>query len=215
MLENLKRAIIQTIKENLKGYILIVGVFFAGMTLSYVLNISSGAEEEIKLYLNDFISTVKAYSTDSNKTFTIAMSSYLKLYFVLFLMSVSAIGSIGILICVFVKGFSYGIVFSAVFSMMGPKAILLFFSVIFPHILVLVPFFISYSFFCLKNAYGISKGLKSFRNNILMPFIYGGVCLIFSGIAALIQSYLEPVLLRIMIWKISKEYLHDKAIRAV
>ncbi len=199
MIENLKRAVVQAIKENLKGYILIASVFLAGMLLSYFLNISSGAEGEIKLYLSDFISTVKDYSTDSNKTFNLAMNSYLKFYFLLFLMSVSAIGSVGILILIFVKGFSYGVVFTAVFGMMGAKSILLFFCVIFPHILILLPFMCSYSLFCLKNSYGISKGIKSLKNNIFSPLFYGCICVLFSGIAALIQAYLEPILIRAII----------------
>ena len=199
MIENLKRAIVQAIRENIKGYILIAGVFLAGMILSYILNISSGAQEEIKLYLNDFISTVKDYSTDSAKTFSIAMGSYFKLYLMLFLMSVSAIGSVCILALIFVKGFSYGVVFTSVFSMMGSKSILLFFCVIFPHILILIPFFSAYSLFCLKNSYGILKGSKSLKNNVFLPLIYAGVCVVFSGVAALIQAYLEPILIRVII----------------
>ncbi len=196
--ENLKRVIVETIKENVKGYILIIGVFFAGIALSYILNISSSTEEEIRLYLSDFITTVKDYTIDSTKTFNIAIGSYLKLYLFLFLMAVSSIGTVGVLCFIFVKGFSYGVVISSAFAAMGGKAMLLFFCVIFPHILILFPFIITYSLFCLKNSYGILKGFKNMRNNVFLPFIYACICIAFSGIAALIQAYLEPILIRLI-----------------
>ena len=199
MIENLKKAILQTVIENIKGYILIAGVFLAGMALSYILNISSGAEEEIKLYLEDFVSTVKNHSTDSLKTFSIAMSGYVKLIFLFFLMALSAIGSVGVVGYIFIKGFSYGVVFTSVFSMMGAKAILLFFCLMFPHILVLIPSFGTYSLFCLKSSLSVSKGIKNLKQSIIMSLFYGVICVMFSGVASLIQAYLEPILIRVII----------------
>ena len=197
--ENLKILIAKNIKDNLKGYILILATFLAGVALSGVLNISSGSEEEIRLYLNDFISNVKNYSTDSSKTFNIAMNGYIKYICILFFMSLSVIGSIGTLVYIFIKGFSYGIVFISVANTMGTKSLLLFLCAIFPHSVILAPCFLAYSLFCVKKSYSVSKGIRDLKSGVLVPFLYGVLCILISGTAAIIQAYLEPILMRAMV----------------
>ena len=199
MVKKLKNEIKQILINNLKGYILIIGVFLAGMALSYILNVSSGLESEIKLYIDDFLSAVKNYNADSDTTFSAAITGYIKVACVLFLMSLSVVGSVGTLVYVFIKGFSYGIVIFSVISIMGLKAVLMFLCLIVPHALVLIPCFLAYSLYCMKNAYSVSKGVKDIKARIVMPLIYGVFCVAFSGVAALIQAYLEPLLTRAII----------------
>ncbi len=199
MVKRLKSDLKQIIIDNLKGYILILCVFIAGAVLSYVINVSSGIESEIGLYINDFMSAVKNYGTDSDATFSAAMLGYINGIVILFLMSLSVAGSLGTLIFVFVKGFSYGIVLVSMFSVMETKAILLFFCLILPHALVMMPCFLAYSLFCLKNAYMLTKGAKDIKSYIIKPIIYGGFSLCFLSVSALIQAYVEPLLTRIII----------------
>lgn len=199
MVKKLKNELKHMLANNIKGYILIVCVFFAGMTLSYVLNITSGLESEIKLYINDFLASVKNYSADSNATFLSAMSGYLKGILLLMLMSLSVLGSVGTLAYVFIKGFSYGIVLTSMLSVMESKAILLFLCLILPHCLILAPCFLAYSLFCMKNAYSVSKGVKDIKMRIIMPVIYGIFSLAVLSAAALVQAYLEPLLTRVVI----------------
>lgn len=199
MVKRLKSDLKQIIINDLKGYILILCVFIAGAALSYVINVSSGIEGEIRLYINDFVSAVKNYSTDSDATFSTAMLSYVNGIVILFLMSLSVVGSIGILIFVFVKGFSYGIVLISMFSVMETKAILLFFCLILPHALVMIPCFLVYSLFCFKNAYMLTKGPKDIKSYIIKPIVYGGFCFSFLSVSALIQAYVEPLLTRVVI----------------
>lgn len=198
MIEKFKRTIIQTASDNLKGYLLVAGVFFAGVVLASILNISAGSEEEIKLYIGDFISNVKKYSTDSSKTFGIAIKGYALFTSVLFVLSMTVIGSIGVLGYIFVKGFSYGAVFVAVSNMMGVKSVLFFMCTVLPHAVITVPCFASYSLLCLKNSYGISKGVKDLKNSVLSPLLYGILCIMLCGVAALVQAYLEPLLIRMV-----------------
>lgn len=199
MIKNLKAEINKIIKNNLKGYILILVVFFAGLVLSYILNISSGNESEIKLYIDDFIAAVKNYSADSDKTFSIAMLGYIKVTCILFLMSLSVIGSAGTLVYVFIKGFSYGIVIVSMFYIMGIRALLLILCLIVPHSVVLIPSFLAYSLYCFKNAHLLSKGVKDIKARIIMPLFYGVLCIALSSVSALIQAYFEPLLTRIFI----------------
>lgn len=198
MIDKLKKTMYETVRTNIKGYILIVGVFLAGVILSTVLNISAGREEEIKLYINDFVSNVKNYSTDSLKTFGIAMSGYIKFVTIMFLLSITVIGSVGTLAYVFIKGFSYGAVFVCLFNMIGTKALLFFVCAVLPHILVTVPCCVSYSFFCTKNSYIISKGVKDLKASILAPLLYGMLCILLVSVGALIQAYVEPVFIRLI-----------------
>lgn len=198
MIERLKRTILQTAEENVRGYILVAGVFLAGVVLAFILNLSSGSEEEMKLYIGDFISNVKNYSTDSVKTFGIAVRGYTVFTVVLFVMSITVVGSLCTLGYVFVKGFSYGAVLLAVSNMLGGKSVLFFVCTILPHAIITVPCFASYSLFCIKNSYSISKGAKDLKKFVLMPFLYGILCMMFCGVAALLQAYIEPLLIRVV-----------------
>lgn len=198
MVKKLKSELKQIISDNTKGYILIVGVFIAGMVLSYILNVTSGLESEIKLYIGDFISGVKNYNMDSDTTFSLAMTGYIKGICILFLMSLSLLGSVGTLVFIFVKGFSFGIVIISIFNIMGYRAILLFLCLILPHTIILAPCFLAYSLFCMKNAYSVSKGVKDVKARVTMPIIYGILSVAFLSVASLIQAYLEPLLIRMI-----------------
>lgn len=198
MVKKIKSELKKVISENLKGYILISGFFIAGMVLSYILNVTSGLESEIKLYISDFISGVKNYNTDSDTTFSLAIMGYIKGICILFLMSLSLLGSVGTIVFVFVKGFSFGIVIISLFTIMGYKAFLLFLCLMLPHWIVLAPCFLTYSLFCMKNAYSVSKGVKDLKLRVAMPILYGILSIAFSSVAALIQAYIEPLLIRMI-----------------
>lgn len=180
----------------MKSYILIIGIFLAGTTLSVILNISSGSEEEIKLYISDFISNVKNYSTDSKETFNIAISGYFKIILFLLLMSVTIVGNVGIFAYVFLKGFSYGSVFVALSDLGGWNAFLFFISAVLPHIMITAPCCISYIVYCTKKSYASFKGIKSLKTNILAPVIYGGLSMAILSCSALVQAYIEPLFIR-------------------
>lgn len=198
MIDKLKAALLNALKINAKGYILIVGIFLAGMVLSAIVNISSGSEEEIKLYINDFIANVKNYSTDSAETFRIAINGYIKFIAFVFLMSVTVIGSIGIFACVFIKGFSYGSVLAALMDMSDLDMLLLFICAVLPHIIISVPCCISYLIYCTKKSYSALKGVKNIKSSILFPAFYGILCVMILSVSALIQAYVEPVFIRFM-----------------
>ena len=198
MIDKLKREIFNNLKINAKGYILIICVFFAGFILSAVVNISSGSEEEIRLYVNDFIENVKNYSTDSGKTFNIAFTGYIKFIAFLLLMSLTMFGFVGIYICVFIKGFSYGSVFVALTGMGSSIGYLFFLAVILPHILVSVPCCIYYLLHCIKKSHQIPKGTRNIASTTISSLLLGCLCMVFLSVSALVQSYVEPLLIRII-----------------
>lgn len=198
MIDKLKKEIINNIKINARGYILIIGVFVAGLILSVIVNISSGSEEEIRLYVNDFIENVKNYSTDSGETFNIAFTGYVKLIAFSLLMSLTMFGFVGIYIYVFIKGFSYGSVFVALMGMSTYKGYSFFIAAIFPHILVSAPCCIYYLLHCIKKSHQIPKGMRNTASTTISSLLYGCLCMVFLSVGALVQSYLEPLLIRII-----------------
>lgn len=196
MRKKLKDELSYLIKNNLRGYILIIGVFLSGFMLSYALKSSVGAEEEIKHYIEDFLTSVRNYSTDFNTTFRLAMLGYVESLVILYFLSLSVLGSAGTLVFVFLKGFSYGIVLISSFAVVGNSAIGLFFCLILPHVIISLPCFLGYSHHCFMNAYSVLKGVKDFKKRVLMPLVLGVVSLGFLSVAALIQAYFEPILTR-------------------
>ena len=196
MIEKLKRTILNTITDNLKGYILVVSIFMAGTILAFMMNISSASLAEMRLYVSDFISNVKNYSTDSSQTFLIAARGYAVFLCIIFLLSITLIGSIAIMGYVFIKGFSYGVFISALLDIFGAKWIVFFICAVLPHIIIIVPCTVSYLLFCIKNAHGVSRGIKDLKTSLLTPFLYGVLCIVLCTAGALIQAYIEPILIR-------------------
>lgn len=201
MIDKLKKEILNNIRINAKGYILIIGVFVAGLILSVIVNISSGSEEEIRLYVNDFIENVKNYSTDSGKTFNIAFTGYIKFVVFTLLMSLTIFGYIGIYTYVFIKGFSYGSVFVALSGMSSYKGYLFFIAAILPHILVSAPCCIYFLLHCIKKSHQIPKGIRNIASTTIFSLLYGCSYMVFLSVSALVQSYLEPLLIRIINFK--------------
>ncbi len=197
VIDKLKREIKIILDKNIKGYILILAVFISGTILSMILSYSND-NAEMNLYLNDFISNVKNYSIDSVKTFKNSMFGYFRYGVLMFFMSICAVGYIGVLCTVFIKGFFYGTVLDALLKISFSKGITVFFSCVLPHNLIAMPCCMIYSFACIKNALDVSKGAKSIKHIIIKPLLSGMVyCLIIST-GALVQAYIEPMLIRMI-----------------
>lgn len=198
MIDKLKKEILNNLKINAKGYILIITIFVGGLILSAIVNISSGSEEEIRLYVNDFIENVNNFSTDSGKTFNIAFTGHIKFITFSLLMSLTIFGCIGIYIYVFIKGFSYGSVFVALTGMSGYKGYLFFLTAILPHIILLAPCCICYLLHCVNKSQEIPNGMRNIVSSTISSLLYGCLCMVFLSVSALVQSYVEPLLIRII-----------------
>ncbi len=197
MIDNLKKEIKIFLNRNIKGYILIAAVFISGVVLSLVLSYSD-MNVEMSLYLNDFISNVKNYSIDPVKTFKNSMIGYFKFGTFLFLMSICTIGYIGILGAAFIKGFFYGTALDALFKISVSKGFAVFFSCFFPHNLIAMPCCIVYSLTCIKNAKDIPKVTNDIKGVIIKPLVSGILYYLIISTGALIQAYLEPMLIRMI-----------------
>ncbi len=198
MIDQLKKTLKNTVRVNLKGYILIIFTFISGAILSMVLNFAYENEVEMDLYLKDFVLNVKNYSTDPMETFGNAMVGYIKFITLMFLFSLCAVGYIGTLGYIFIKGFSYGAVIGSLFNLSFLKGTAFLFCAIIPHSIIVVPCCVAYSFLCVKNSLTITKGIKDIKNTITKPFLTGVLILLLTSTGALIQAYLEPVFIRLI-----------------
>lgn len=197
VIDKLKKEVKIFLNENIKCYILIFAVFISGVALSFVLGYPEN-NAEINLYVNDFISNVKNYSTDSVTTFKNSMMGYFKFGLFLFFMSICTFGYVGILGIIFVKGFLYGTLLGALFKISFSKGILIFLTCVIPHNLMAMPCCVIYSLVCIKNAATISKGTKNIKSTILKPLLSGGLYCLAISTGALVQAYFEPMLIRMI-----------------
>lgn len=194
MIREIKKNLICSFKKNFKGFTLLAVVFLSGFCLSFFLNISSGYEE-VKAYINDFVSNVKNCSIDASETFQLVMLGYVKQIVFFLFMSLMVFGSGGCLIYTFIKGFFYGSVFFVVGNAFGIKFVTCFMFFLIPRLLINVPCFSLYVLFCIKNSFAIARGAKvtTARFHFFNPFMYAIFSLMALNISAFVQAFLEPM----------------------
>ena len=197
VIECVRAQVIDALRKNAKGYIMIVSFFVAGAILSFLLNISVVSQEEMKLYINDFVSNVKSCSVDSTKTFCLAVNGNIKSIAMLFLMSMCVIGSYGVVAYVFLKGFSYGTFYCVLFNALGVKTAMFFLCSVLLHTIISAPCMMCYSLFCIKNSREITEKSKRGAGGITVSLVYAVLSFFVMCVPALMQAYLEPLIIRI------------------
>lgn len=195
MIKTLKAHIRKHIEDNSKAYILLLIAFAAGFALACLLQRDKMAEEEIKLYIQNFFSGIAQAGTSGGRTFSLAMLAYLRYAVILLVSSVAVIGAPVVLILIGFQGFAFGTVICSTVSVFGAKAYLLLLCALLPHILISAPCSLVFSFRCMKNAYDLFLGDRNIKTNLLLPLLYGALFLLCISLAALVQAFVEPFLL--------------------
>lgn len=198
MIKALKAYMRKNIEENSKAYILLLIAFAAGFALAALLQRDKMADEEIKLYIQNFFSNIAQGGTSGGRTFSLSMLAYLRYTLILLVSSVTVIGAPIVPILVGIQGFSFGTVISSTVSVFGAKAYLLFLCAILPHIMISAPCSLVFSFQCMRNAHGLFLGDRNMKRNLLLPLLSGAVFLLVISLAALVQAYVEPLLLSLI-----------------
>ncbi len=195
MIKQIKSRITALVQANLKGYLLLCVFFLGGLFFSLAVTAKHLPEEEIRLYLHDFLLNTKNAGYDSGGTFYLSLMQYGKLALLLFFSSLTVIGVPIILLRMAIFGFSYGTVLLCLFRVFGIKALLILLTAILPHIIIGAPCCLVYSFYCMKNAHQIFRGNIDFKSEIIIPFLFGLIFMTLTAVAALIQAYIEPFLI--------------------
>lgn len=198
MILKLKERFVAAIKYNMKGYMLLLAVFLCGMTIAIACNMSSVQEEEIRIFFADYLSGITGAGMDATKTFYFAMLGYLQFAVCAYFCAVTIIGAPLFLVYLLIKGFSFGTVLCCIFHAFGLKACFVILCVILPHALIEAPCCLAYGLRCTKDAYGLAAGNVHFKKNLFMPIWFGILFLCIASVAALTQSYIEPLLMKII-----------------
>lgn len=197
MKKKLKAQIVFLTGNNLKGYILLSAIFAAGMVSALIFG-SNVPQEEIKLYITEFVSNAANSGIDRIKTFNFSMANYIQFAFAMFLLSLTVVGAPAVLIYVLFNGFSFGAVVSCLFKAFGAKAFLIVFCAVLPHVIVSAPCCLAYSLHCAKKARGLFTGNISLKKSVIAPLGFGLLYLCAVSIAALTQAYIEPFLIKLI-----------------
>ena len=197
MIKFIKNKLNEIVKSNLKGYILLMLIFISGFTLSVFIE-KNITEEEIRLYFTDFFNDVNSYGTDGIKTFNASITGYIKVAVFMLLSSLTVIGAPVIVIYTLIQGISLGTVIICLFKTFGIKAFLIVLGSVIPHSVVLVPCYLIYSFFCLKNSFRFLQKKNDIKSAVIVPFIYSVSFVSVISIASLIQGYIEPLFIKLI-----------------
>lgn len=198
MRNRIKQLIKEHVIQNTKKYILFSVLFLTGVVLASVFCSKTIPEEEIRSYIKEFLETGKTIGADGMKTFFLSMSQYLKFAFFMTVFSVTVIGVPLILGTTVFYGFSYGTVLFCLFRIFGAKTILLFLCAIFPHIMISLPCCLCLSCVAFNNAGQVYAGNVKFSKTILYPVVCSLIFLCIVSVAALIQGFIEPFLLKVI-----------------
>lgn len=198
MISKLKGQFITVVQRNMKGYILLSAIFICGAVLAIICNTKAVQEEEIRIFFSDYISGITGSGMDATKTFYFAMINYVQFAVCAFFCAITIVGAPLFLLYTFVKGFSFGTVLCCIFKAFGLEAFLILFCVILPHALIEGPCCLAYGLRCTRDAYGLVAGNVRFKKNLFLPLGFGLLFLCTASVAALTQSYLEPLLIKMI-----------------
>lgn len=197
LIKQIKTKLKILIEENLKGYILLSVIFIAGAALASLQNFQT-TEEEIRFYLKDYMQNVISSGTDLSGTFNVSFIGYIKIFAFMLLASLTVIGAPVILGYSLFEGFSFGTVIACLLKTFGTKGILIFLCTMLPHLIIAVPVCLGYSVFAMKHSVRIITQKNDLKSNLLKPLVIGVMFLSIISIAALIQGYIEPFLIKLI-----------------
>lgn len=178
-----------------RSYVILAILFLFGALFAVLTDRKEIPEEEIIIYIQDFLSGVRNTGSDSSEIFKLSMRNHI--FFLLYMSaaSVTVIGTPMVWGYMLWKGFSCGIVISGLTYAIGAKTIGVFFSVLFPHIIFSLPAYLLLADFSAENAYMLFLGKRNYKSMILKICGLAFAFLILSCMSAWVQAYGEPVLL--------------------
>lgn len=197
LVKHIKTKFKKIIEENLKACILICVIFIAGATLASLQNFRT-TEEEIRLYLKDFMQNILSSGTDLTATFNISIIGYIKFFLVMLLSSLTIVGAPIVLVYTLIEGFSFGTVLVCVMRTYGAKGILIVLSTMIPHLLFAVPICVGMCVFSMKHSLKLGTLKNDLKYNLIKPLFAGVLFLCGASIASLVQGYIEPLLIKLI-----------------
>ncbi len=196
----LKNLWLRYIKQDARYYLSIILSCIIGSIIAAAFSFSLPELtcKELLLYLEDFFQSLDMSGADAPSLFTAGISLNLKNFFCLLFLSVTVIGTPLIASFAAIKGFMHAFTLFFMLRLYGLKAILFFLVGMLPHYLLLIPCYLiacgvsmKFSVMLLHEPQGIKKAIPRHVARLMALFIL-------SIMAVLLQTYIEPLLLRLI-----------------
>lgn len=201
MITNLQRIFNFHIKSNIRYYILIICGFMCGgiIAAACVFGLSDLDFKELSVYFEDFFQSVKGSGFDSFEIFRLSAWENLKLFFAISIVSMMITGAVFIPFFSAICGYSFCFTTFYILKAYSFKGVALLFSIIFPHQLILLPclmltFCVSMNF---SATITIEKG--GLKAKLLKYFLKILILYLVSVLASLLQGYIEPLLIKLVL----------------
>lgn len=198
--KSLSRSLWTYIKKDSKFYIFVLAAGIAGSILAavFAFTLPELSCKELLLYVNDFFKNMNQSGADSWALFRTGLLLNLKNFGILFLLSVMVIGTPFILAYAVVQGFMQGFTLFFMFRLYGIRAPLFCLMGMLPHGLLWLPCYLVLFVVCLKFSMSLLREKQDLRNRLLQFLILLIGLYFVSVMATLLQSYVEPVLIRLI-----------------
>ncbi len=192
--------IVNCIQAERALYITVLASFLAGGILAavFVFTMSELSCEELLLYMNDFFHNMSVQGADAKAVFFTGLRQNLQNVCLLFMLSVMVIGAPFVAGFASVQGFMHCFTLFFMFRLYGAKAVLFLVAGMLPHYLLLAPCYLALCVACLSFSLSLTKEKLLFTRKLPL---FSGKLLVFYAItvlSVLMQSYVEPVLIRLI-----------------
>lgn len=188
------------LQADYKLYICVLASFIAGGIFAavFALTMPEPACEELLLYLNDFFQNISQKGADSTALFKTSLLLNIKNFCFVFLFSVMVIGAPFIAAFVAVRGFMHSFTLFFMFRLYGARAALFFVVGMLPHYLLLIPGYLLLCVLCLKFSLSLTREKHDLKKRLLPLFLKLVGLFALTVMAALLQAYVEPLLIRLI-----------------
>lgn len=199
-LHQIPRNLLLYVKADGKLYLCILASFCIGGVFAavFAFTMPELSCEELLLYLNDFFQNMSQIGADSAALFKTGFMLNLQNFGLLFLCSLMVIGAPFIAAFAAVRGFMHCFTICFMLRLYGAKAILFFILGMLPHYLLLIPCYLLLCGICLKFSAALRQGRADLKKRIPAFVIKLFGLWILAVLASLLQSYIEPFLIRLI-----------------
>lgn len=189
----IKQKILSYIEENIRSYIILLIIFFIGITLGVIFINNSNQDQvtQITTYINDFINSLKdSYQISTNTLLLNSIISNVSIAILLWFLGSTVIGVPIIYLVICYKGYSIGFTISAIIATIGTgKGILFIFGSMLLQNIIFIPCILTLATSGIKLYKLIMEDRR--RENIKLQILKHTIFSVFMLAILIISSFVE------------------------
>lgn len=195
--------IIRHVRGNIKSYLFVACILLIGITIGviFVNNLNEEQTQEVKTYINDFITHIKdGTSIDNGKLLQNSIKSNILLVLFMWFAGSTVIGIPLVLGMVLYRGFCLGYTTASIIAILGTgKGILFFVTSMLLQNLILIPCILALSVSGIKLYKSILKDKRkeNIKVEIIRHTLFSVMILIFLLFASVLEAYISSNLFMI------------------